>query len=160
MRNAEMYRPVSYGANHILNRVLSDPKRIPGGADELLEKIVRTAQNTAQNYNAIYKEGNRFIIYDGKNSLVVSPDKDEMSIITMYTQENPQKRYGNPCGLVAHQTLPSSFSLCVAQRLLSVKVALLAKKCLCKRSAFIPHPKSRMLKRRQLKHLAPQVRCP
>ena len=96
MRNAEMYRPVSYGANHILNRVLSDPKRIPGGADELLEKIVRTAQNTAQNYNAIYKEGNRFIIYDGKNSLVVSPDKDEMSIITMYTQENPQKRYGNP----------------------------------------------------------------
>jgi hypothetical protein len=96
MTSAKMYRPVSYGANHILNRVLNDPKRIPGGAEELLEKIVRTAQNTAQNYNSIYKEGNRFILYDGKNSLILTPDKDEMSIITMYTQENPQRRYGNP----------------------------------------------------------------
>lgn len=85
-----------YGANHILNRVLNDPKRIPGGAEELLEKIVRTAQRTAQNYNSIYRDGGKFVLYDGKNSLVLSPEKGEMSIITMFTQENPQKRYGAP----------------------------------------------------------------
>jgi hypothetical protein len=85
-----------YGANHILNRVLSNPNRIPGGAEELLEKIVRTAQNTAQNYKAIYKDGNKFVLYDGKNSLVLSPEKGEMSIITMFTQENPERRYGRP----------------------------------------------------------------
>jgi hypothetical protein len=85
-----------FGANHILNRVLNDPKRIPGGAEELLEKIVRTAQNTAQNYKAIYKDGNKFVLYDGKNSLVLSPEKGEMSIITMFTQENPERRYGRP----------------------------------------------------------------
>jgi hypothetical protein len=85
-----------YGANHILNRVLNDPNRIPGGAEELLEKIVRTAQRTAQNYNSIYRDGGKFVLYDGKNSLVLSPEKGEMSIITMFTQENPQKRYGAP----------------------------------------------------------------
>jgi hypothetical protein len=85
-----------YGANHILNRVLNDPKRIPGGAEELLEKIVRTAQNTAQNYKAVYKDGNKFVLYDGKNSLVLSPEKGEMSVITMFTQENPERRYGRP----------------------------------------------------------------
>lgn len=85
-----------YGANHILNRVLNDPNRIPGGAEELLEKIVRTAQRTAQNYNSIYRDGGKFVLYDGKNSLVLSPEKGEMSIITMFTQENPQKRYGPP----------------------------------------------------------------
>ena len=85
-----------YGANHILNRVLSNPNRIPGGAEELLEKIVRTAQNTAQNYKAVYKDGNKFVLYDGKNSLVLSPEKGEMSIITMFTQENPERRYGRP----------------------------------------------------------------
>jgi hypothetical protein len=85
-----------YGANHILNRVLNDPKRIPGGAEELLEKIVRTAQRTAQNYNSIYRDGGKFVLYDGKNSLVLSPEKGEMSVITMFTQENPQKRYGAP----------------------------------------------------------------
>jgi hypothetical protein len=85
-----------YGANHILNRVLNDPNRIPGGAEELLEKIVRTAQRTAQNYNAIYRDGGKFVVYDGKNSLVLSPEKGEMSVITMFTQENPQKRYGAP----------------------------------------------------------------
>jgi len=94
--NEKLSKPVSFGANHILNRVLNDPKRMPGGAEELLEKIARTAQRTAQNYNAIYKDGNKFILYDGKNSLVVSPGKDEMSIVTMYTQENPSRRYGNP----------------------------------------------------------------
>jgi len=85
-----------YGANHILNRVLSNPNRIPGGAEELLEKIVRTAQRTAQNYNSIYRDGGKFVLYDGKNSLVLSPEKGEMSVITMFTQENPQKRYGAP----------------------------------------------------------------
>jgi len=85
-----------YGANHILNRVLNDPKRIPGGAEDLLEKIVRTAQRTAQNYTSIYRDGGKFILYDGKNSLVVSPEKRDMSIITMFVQENPQRRYGAP----------------------------------------------------------------
>jgi hypothetical protein len=85
-----------YGANHILNRVLNDPNRIPGGAEELLEKIVRTAQRTAQNYNSVYRDGGKFVLYDGKNSLVLSPEKGEMSVITMFTQENPQKRYGAP----------------------------------------------------------------
>jgi hypothetical protein len=85
-----------YGANHILNRVLNNPNRVPGGAEELLEKIVRTAQNTAQNYNSIYRDGGKFVLYDGKNSLILSPEKGEMSVITMFTQENPQKRYGAP----------------------------------------------------------------
>ena len=85
-----------YGANHILNRVLSNPNRIPDGAEELLEKIVRTAQKTAQNYNAIYQDGNKIVLFDGKNSLVLSPEKGEMSVITMFTQENPQRRYGAP----------------------------------------------------------------
>jgi hypothetical protein len=85
-----------YGANHILNRVLNDPKRIPGGAEDLLEKIVRTAQRTAQNYTSIYRDGGKFILYDGKNSLVVSPEKRDMSIITMFVQDNPQRRYGAP----------------------------------------------------------------
>lgn len=94
--NEKLSKPVSFGANHILNRVLNDPKRMPAGAEELLEKIARTAQRTAQNYNAIYKDGSKFILYDGKNSLIVSPGADEMSIVTMYTQENPNRRYGNP----------------------------------------------------------------
>ena len=85
-----------YGANHILNRVLSDPNRAPGGAEELLEKIVRTAQRTAQNYNSIYRDGGKFVLYDGKNSLIVSPEKGAMSIVTMFVQENPQRRYGAP----------------------------------------------------------------
>jgi hypothetical protein len=85
-----------YGANHILNRVLNDPKRIPGGAEDLLEKIVRTAQRTAQNYTSIYRDGGKFVLYDGKNSLVVSPEKRDMSIITMFVQDNPQRRYGAP----------------------------------------------------------------
>lgn len=94
--NEKMYRPVSYGGNHILNRIMSYPKREPIGAEELLEKIVRAAQKTSQTYTRIYKDGNRFILFDGKNSLILGENPDSMSIITMYTQTDPNRRYGNP----------------------------------------------------------------
>ena len=107
--NERMRRPQSYGANHILNRVLSDPSRIPGGAEELLEKIVKTAQTTAQKYNRIFKEGNMFIIYDGRNSLIVSPQDDAMSIVTMYVQNQPERRYGNAVFSGRAPSMPQEF---------------------------------------------------
>jgi len=107
--NERMRRPLSYGANHILNRVLSDPSRIPGGAEELLEKIVKTAQTTAQKYNQIFKEGNMFIIYDGRNSLIVSPEDDAMSIVTMYVQNQPERRYGNAVFSGRAPSVPQEF---------------------------------------------------
>ena len=107
--NERMRRPQSYGANHILNRVLSDPSRIPGGAEELLEKIVKTAQTTAQKYNRIFKEGNMFIIYDGRNSLIVSPEEDAMSIVTMYVQNQPERRYGNAVFSGRAPSMPQEF---------------------------------------------------
>lgn len=85
-----------YGANHILLRVLENPDRIPGGAEELLEKIVRTAQNTAQNYKSIYKDGNKLALYDGRNTLILSQRPDEMSVVTMYVSDNPRAKYGSP----------------------------------------------------------------
>lgn len=96
LANEKMYRPVSYGGNHILNRIMSYPKREPIGAEELLEKIVRAAQKTSQTYTRIYKEGGRYILFDGKNSLILGENPDSMSIITMYTQTDPNRRYGNP----------------------------------------------------------------
>ena len=107
--NERMRRPQSYGANHILNRVLSDPSRIPGGAEDLLEKIVKTAQTTAQKYNRIFKEGNMFIIYDGRNSLIVSPQDDAMSIVTMYVQNQPERRYGNAVFSGRAPSMPQEF---------------------------------------------------
>jgi hypothetical protein len=107
--NERMRRPQSYGANHILNRVLSDPSRIPGGAEELLEKIVKTAQTTAQKYNRIFKEGDKFIIYDGRNSLIVSPQDDAMSIVTMYVQNQPERRYGNSIFSGRAPSMPQEF---------------------------------------------------
>jgi hypothetical protein len=94
--NEKMYRPVSYGGNHILNRIMSYPRREPIGAEELLEKIARAAQKTSQTYTRIYKDGKRFILFDGKNSLILGENPDSMSIITMYTQTDPNRRYGNP----------------------------------------------------------------
>lgn len=96
LANEKMYRPVSYGGNHILNRIMSYPKREPIGAEELLEKIVRAAQKTSQTYTRIYKEGGRYILFDGRNSLILGENPDSMSIITMYTQTDPNRRYGNP----------------------------------------------------------------
>ena len=107
--NERMRRPQSYGANHILNRVLSDPSRIPGGAEELLEKIVKTAQTTAQKYNRIFKEGTMFIIYDGRNSLIVSPEDGAMSIVTMYVQNQPERRYGNAVFSGRAPSMPQEF---------------------------------------------------
>jgi len=107
--NERMRRPQSYGANHILNRVLSDPSRIPGGAEELLEKIVKTAQTTAQKYNRIFKEGDKFIIYDGRNSLIVSSQDDAMSIVTMYVQNQPERRYGNSIFSGRAPSMPQEF---------------------------------------------------
>jgi hypothetical protein len=94
--NEKMYRPVSYGGNHILNRIMSYPRREPIGTEELLEKIARAAQKTSQTYTRIYKDGKRFILFDGKNSLILGENPDSMSIITMYTQTDPNRRYGNP----------------------------------------------------------------
>lgn len=85
-----------YGANHILTRVLSDPRRMPEGAEELLEKIARTAQRTAQNYNRIYQDGNKLVLFDGKNSLIISSTPNESSIVTMFKQSNPEQKYGRP----------------------------------------------------------------
>jgi hypothetical protein len=85
-----------YGANHILNRVLSDPRRTPEGSEELLEKIARTAQKTAQNYNRIYQDGNKLVLFDGKNSLILSSTPSESSIVTMFIQDSPDQKYGRP----------------------------------------------------------------
>ena len=84
------------GANHILNRVLNDPDRMPEGAEETLEKIARTAQRTAQNYKAIYKDGDRYVLHDGKNSLILSPTRDTANIVTMFVQRNPVGKWGRP----------------------------------------------------------------
>ena len=105
LKNEKMYRPVSYGANHILNRVLNNPRRDPGGAAELLERIVQKAQQVARNYSRIYQEGNKLIFFAGNDSLITMEDG---SIVTMYRQFDPERKYGNPIWFGRAPAMPAS----------------------------------------------------
>ena len=87
-----------FGAIHILTRIIENPSRRPVGGEELLEQIVLDAQKIAENFNVIYP-GNKghLVLYNTrtKDSLVVKPQKNEVSIVTMFKQDVVNK-LGSP----------------------------------------------------------------
>ena len=98
-RGKEMFDvDTGFGATHILTRIIDDPKRTPVGGEELLEQIVLDAQKIATDFNTIYVgNGGNLILHNSntQDSLIVKPQKDEVSIVSMFKQSGV-KKFGNP----------------------------------------------------------------
>ena len=89
-RGDEMFGiDTGFGATHILNRIIDDPKRTPIGGEELLEQIVLDAQKIATDFNTIYVgNGGNLILHNSntQDSLIVKPQRGEISIVSMFKQ--------------------------------------------------------------------------
>jgi hypothetical protein len=90
-----------YGANHILAVIMDNPRRAPAGSAELLDRVVSSVQDSSQKYTRIYetvtKTGAlRQVLYDGKNVVFLSPERDHYSVITSYAMPNPDQQFGKP----------------------------------------------------------------
>lgn len=101
-----------YGANHILNRILKDPKREPEGSEELLEKVAKTAQNTAGQYFRIFKDSasGAYVFYNGRNALITSQRPGEFSVVSMFKQDKPEQRWGRPIWTGKAPSMPAAFT--------------------------------------------------
>jgi hypothetical protein len=90
-----------YGANHVLARVLNDPRRMADldmSVQEVLERILVTAQKTSQSFSRIYRDPktNSLVFYTPKNSLILAEDRDQFSVVTMFREDQPERKFGKP----------------------------------------------------------------
>jgi hypothetical protein len=150
-----------YGANHILNRILKNPKREPEGSEEILEKVAKTAQNTAGQYFKIFKDSasGAYVFYNGRNALITSQRPNEFSVVSMFKQDMPEQKWGRPIWTGKAPSMPAAFTrpvrgrtvLAEEGRVIPVPVKSIAQK---KRIAITPSMVSAAMEEAE----APQVK--
>jgi hypothetical protein len=91
------------GATHILRRIQQeyDKAHVPEPlTQDLLEDLLRRAENVGESFGFVYRSGNNLVLHDGlsKVSMFVNKQPDHFSINSMYKDPEAFRKYGNPLG--------------------------------------------------------------
>jgi len=89
------------GATHILRRIQQeyDKAHVPEPlTQDLLEDLLRRAENVGESFGFVYRSGNNLVLHDGlsKVSMFVNKQPDHFSINSMYKDPEAFRKYGNP----------------------------------------------------------------
>jgi hypothetical protein len=89
------------GATHILRRIQQeyDKAHMPEPlTKDLLEDLLRRAENVGESFGFVYRSGNNLVLHDGlsKVSMFVNKQPDHFSINSMYKDPEAFRKYGNP----------------------------------------------------------------